>query len=136
MTRAYAQTPEGKRAIRKCTQAAYYERGGKEKAREYNAQERSRQRRAEYGRSLAGKEASKRKYYKRRDEHMDKIRAKQAVGRAIKAGILPPVSTLFCAKCGDHAQEYHHESYEPEYWLTVIPLCKKCHAKTYTTVYE
>lgn len=135
LTHAYEQSEQGKEIVKKSKHAYYYERGGKEKAREYGAQESARLKRAEYAKSLSGKKAQEKKDEKRRDSKPNQLRAKTAVNNAIKKGILPRVSTLFCAHCGQPAVEYHHESYLPEHWLTVIPLCKLCHAKTYTTPY-
>jgi len=56
-----------------------------------------------------------------------KAKASQAVWNACAAGKLPKVSTKQCNDCGKTAQEYHHESYLPEYRLIVIPLCRRCH---------
>ena len=56
-----------------------------------------------------------------------KRKAKDAVNSAIKAGKLPPVSTDYCTRCGAQAEHYHHWSYEPQYWLDVIPVCQSCH---------
>ncbi|MCK6625582.1 MAG: hypothetical protein L6R45_10450 [Anaerolineae bacterium] len=54
--------------------------------------------------------------------------ARAAVHRAVASGKLPPASTQLCAHCGTHpAEHYHHESYEREDWLKVIPLCATCH---------
>lgn len=54
-------------------------------------------------------------------------RARNAVYRAVKRGILSPVAELVCAWCGEQAEEYHHHSYEKEYQLDVISLCRSCH---------
>jgi hypothetical protein len=52
-------------------------------------------------------------------------KAKQAV--AVATGKLPAAKTLVCVTCGQPAKEYHHESYLPEHWLSVIAFCVKCH---------
>lgn len=68
------------------------------------------------------------RYYK--NSH-DKKRARGTVSQAASEGRLPPIATLSCVLCGNNAQEYHHHSYEREYWLDVIPLCKTCHNKVH-----
>lgn len=50
-----------------------------------------------------------------------------AVSNAIKAGEVPHPSTQKCYGCPKQAQLFHHESYAPEYHLTVVPLCRSCH---------
>ena len=59
----------------------------------------------------------------------DKRDAHKAVSSAIKAGVLPKISTLSCARpgCSAVAHSYHHWSYEQCNWLSVIPLCDMCH---------
>lgn len=61
----------------------------------------------------------------------DKKRARATVTEAVRKGQLPAVASLACVLCGELAQEYHHHSYEREYWLDVIPLCKACHRKVH-----
>lgn len=63
--------------------------------------------------------------YKRNNTH--KGRAHWEVSKAVSAGKLKDPKTLCCANCGGAAVEYHHESYAPEHWLDVIPLCHSCH---------
>lgn len=65
-------------------------------------------------------------------KYPEQIKAQQAVKRAIKKGKLPHPGTLQCHYCPNQAKDYHHwHGYEPEHWLDVIPVCKKCHNKTY-----
>lgn len=57
-------------------------------------------------------------------------RARKAVQRAVKSGVLPAVKTQSCAKCGTAAQEYHHhKGYDKEDRLEVMPLCRSCHRR-------
>ena len=58
----------------------------------------------------------------------EKRKAHDAVKRAVKTGKLPRASSLTC-KCGKAATEYHHENYEREHWLDVVPLCRSCHKR-------
>jgi len=53
--------------------------------------------------------------------------ARRAVSKAIESGLLAPASGFSCVVCGGEASEYHHESYEPERWLDVVPVCVPCH---------
>lgn len=57
----------------------------------------------------------------------EKGRAQGAVKRAVKAGLLPEVSTQRCQLCPKSAEHYHHHSYKKEDWLSVIPLCRSHH---------
>jgi hypothetical protein len=58
----------------------------------------------------------------------EKIRARDAVYRAILKGILPHVKTLKCFNCGDRASEYHHhKGYDKKSYLDVVPVCRNCH---------
>lgn len=55
------------------------------------------------------------------------LAAHWAVHRAVYAGILPTPHEHKCHACNNRASLYHHESYEPEHRLAVIPLCRRCH---------
>jgi hypothetical protein len=66
---------------------------------------------------------------RRRLEHPDKQHANDAVHNAVRRGAIPRVADLKCADCGAQATAYHHESYEREHWLDVVPLCYACHNK-------
>lgn len=136
MTETYAQTEHGKEIISKSHKKTYWERGGKEKMRLRNSAPEAKKQRVVYATSDAGKAAQKRKDERRKRVSPEKLRAKNAVGHAVASGLLPPVNTLKCSQCGSQAEEYHHRSYALEDFLRVTPLCKKCHAKTYTQVYE
>lgn len=60
-----------------------------------------------------------------RNKH--KRQAQVACGNAVRDGRLPkPSSCKHCGVSGVKIQ-YHHHSYEKEFWLDVIPLCTKCH---------
>lgn len=136
LTHAYEQTDRGREVVSKSKKEWYRERGGREVARARNASEEARLKKAEYLQTAAGKEAQKRKDDKRRESYPEKLSAKGAVQNAMRHGKLPPVKTLKCARCDNQAEEYHHESYAEEDFLRVIPLCKICHAKTYTRPHE
>ena len=65
----------------------------------------------------------------------DKGQAKAKLGYAIIRGHVPRVSTLNCTHCDRPADEYHHHNgYDKEHWLDVIPLCCSCHGYVHRTV--
>jgi hypothetical protein len=56
------------------------------------------------------------------------VGAAKAIWRAKNELLIPPSSAVTCVDCrGDQALHWHHESYEPEVWLDVVPLCAACH---------
>jgi hypothetical protein len=61
--------------------------------------------------------------------HPDRYRARNAVNNAVRDGKLQPASNFICSNCKKiQASEYHHHNgYDPDHWLDVIPLCKACH---------
>lgn len=63
------------------------------------------------------------RYYRK---NKNKFRARNAVHRAVKRGLLPDPRTLLCS-CGKQADQYHHESYDKEHWLDVTAKCTYCH---------
>ena len=53
------------------------------------------------------------------------------VNGEVKKGGMPAISSLKCDVCGGDAHYYHHHNgYHENDILSVIPLCRKCHAKT------
>jgi hypothetical protein len=61
------------------------------------------------------------------EEHAAHQRARQILHAAIRQGDVPRANTLLCRDCGANAMHYHHESYDLDRSLDVIPLCPKCH---------
>jgi hypothetical protein len=58
----------------------------------------------------------------------NQILARRKVNHEIEAGRIPSPKTLKCNDCDNKAKEYHHiKGYEKKYWLTIIPVCFKCH---------
>lgn len=55
-----------------------------------------------------------------------RMRASQAVFRAIKKGKLPAPSTKQCMDCSNQAQYYDHRSYAYGLDLDVVPVCRAC----------
>jgi hypothetical protein len=72
------------------------------------------------------KDASKRYW----DKYPGRRQARRAIEFAVKRGDLPRVSSVKCNyyMCERYAQEYHHHSYDEQFWLDVIPYCKQHHA--------
>lgn len=62
--------------------------------------------------------------------HYERMMARSRVAQAVKRGALPPVAQQPCERCGAPAKEYHHyKGYEPEHWLSVVPVCAPCHKR-------
>ncbi len=59
----------------------------------------------------------------------DRESARHAVSKAVANGVMPSACKAKCADCGAQAKEYHHESYEADRRLDVIPLCMDCHKR-------
>lgn len=77
------------------------------------------------------REANRVYHRKFRQIHKDKRHAHSAVSRAVKRGKLPAANTQKCHYCPGIAKEYHHHNgYDKEHWLDVLPVCKKCHGLT------
>lgn len=82
---------------------------------------------SKYRTSEKGRAASRRSYQAYRLRNKAKRDAKDTVNSAVRAGLLPHISSRRCNRCKSKAAHYHHWSYLPEHWLDVEPLCKKCH---------
>jgi hypothetical protein len=64
-----------------------------------------------------------------RQKFPDKYKARNKVNNAIARNKIPKVSTLQCINCGNQAQQYHHHNgYNIEHWLDVVPMCIPCHS--------
>jgi hypothetical protein len=56
------------------------------------------------------------------------VLARRAVKTAIRRGDELPLTGTKCVDCGASAEHYHHfRGYEPEHWLWILPVCRKCH---------
>jgi hypothetical protein len=59
-------------------------------------------------------------------------KAHKAVEVAVRKGKLPKIDTQTCKQCDSVANHYHHyKGYDKKYWLDVVPLCARCHGKTW-----
>ncbi len=117
---------------RKATQKRYDQSNKRKAARKRYAQSdayKAKQKR--YAQSTKGRMVQKQANRRMRETHPERIRAASAVNNAVAAGRLPHISAQKC-HCGDPAVSYHHHSYEPEYWLDVDPLCRKCHSEAHS----
>ena len=64
-----------------------------------------------------------------RQKFPDKYKARSKVNNAIAKNKIPKASTLQCINCGNQAQQYHHHNgYNIEHWLDVVPMCIPCHS--------
>lgn len=58
----------------------------------------------------------------------DRGRARGAIASAVNSRRLPSPQDLYCAFCGEAAEEYHHYlGYAPEQTFAVWPVCRECH---------
>lgn len=105
--------------------------------RYYRNKERHRAIQRRYSASEKGRAMQRRKYQRRKAKDLNKVRVRAALSHAIADGKLPSASRLICSECGKQAEQYHHHlGYEPEHWLDVIPLCKKCHDDIHREDYQ
>ena len=80
---------------------------------------------SEYRKKHADAIAAKTHEYE--EKHPERIQAGRAVREAIKRKEILPARKCKCAGCGKKAAHLHHESYAPDQWLAVVPLCRSCH---------
>lgn len=148
----YAKTDKGhevrKQAKRRYVQSLH----GKEKIKQYNAEYYQRHRESllrppntkplsntpknkslrKFFRTEKGRIARNR--YRNNPANKDQIRAAQVINNAVRDKLLPHISTQSCSLCDNQAEQYHHhKGYEEEYWLDVVPMCRKCHMKLHAT---
>lgn len=92
---------------------------------------RARERRIAYGREYRKRNAQviMEKHREYAEKYPERMLAAKAVQDAVKRKELKPARKQKCADCGQKAQHLHHESYAPDKWLVVIPLCRSCHMK-------
>ena len=99
--------------------------------RKHRNSEEWRQKRAEYqakwSKTTKGRACSNRHRDRHREQHPYHHKAHLAVQVAIQNGTISQIAKQACADCGVRAEHYHHESYSPDQWLVVVPLCRKCH---------
>lgn len=120
--REYTQRPLVREARRVSSLRYARSDKGREKAMLYAMSERGKEKQRLYSRSV------------RSEGRWDAQRkARMYVFRQIRKGNLPHVSTRACADCGAQATQYHHESYERDRWLDVVPLCTACHKARHMT---
>lgn len=111
-----------------------------ERQRQYNARHKE-ERKQYYENTRSARIAYGREYRKKNmpvilerlreygEKYPERILAAKAVREAIKQKAIKPARKQKCADCGKKAQHLHHESYEPDQWINVVPLCRSCHKK-------
>lgn len=131
--RAWAQSPAGR--ISKAKADKRYAATDKSKIvrrkarKRFKESEKGKRAAYKYRRGIAGRAASIRNNETHRERFPEHIKARVKVREAVRKGILPHISTQQCNECSNGAACYHHESYEVEHWLDVLPLCWPCHSK-------
>jgi hypothetical protein len=97
------------------------------KQKRYNQSKKGKAKAKRYRQSEKGKVAHKR-YWFSHPEELKRHKARQFITNAVSAGRLPRPDSIQCS-CGEQAVQYHHyKGYEPDHWLDVVPVCRKCHA--------
>ena len=105
---------------------------GKKQRKIYLQSEKGRITVRRYSKTEKSKARQKRYYL----SHPERRKAKNAVYWAIRKGELPHPKTLRCEHGNHQAEQYHHDSYEPEHWLDVKPVCKICHCNIHSEAEE
>ena len=83
---------------------------------------------AAYRKTEARKKTVHEYYIRIKHKHTVRRQARAKIRRAVQAGRIVRPDTLLCCRCSENAVEYHHHlGYEPDHWLDVVPVCKKCH---------
>ena len=116
--------PRGRELARKYTRTARHRAYMKEYRNKPSARERQRR----YDRSEKRRQYRKEYVERTRESRRLQRQATNRVHHAVRSGRLERVRSLFCVRCGDPAEEYHHhKGYQPEHQLDVIPMCVPCH---------
>lgn len=124
--RRYRQRQDVREKERKYALQRYYEKRDNPDFVEYMQSER---RKAVVKRYMSSPEG--RRVTRKAKQHPHR-RANRAIRYAIERGDIPSASTLVCTKCGAPAQHYHHHNgYDLNHWLDVIPLCVPCHGRAH-----
>lgn len=82
-----------------------------------------------YYQTEVGKESKRKAYIKNAERYPNRRKARAFVNNSIARGKLKRASEFQCSfeGCDKTAQEYHHNSYDPENWLNVVPYCRYHH---------
>ncbi len=130
----YRATEKGHDARRAAQQKYDHSPIGQAHRKEYARTPEQKAKRRTYAKTEHGQKVmreSREKYRKQLRETENgrlQLQARMAVRHAIDRGELPPVSAVPCSRCGIQAEHYHHDSgYSRAHWLSVIPVCHKCH---------
>ena len=140
-------SPDGKsRWCKECFKAYRKSTKGQDVQRRYRQSEKCKIAARRYNSSARGRATRKRIQKKHRatekgrirhraenqrhkDRHPQRNRARKAVTAAIKSKEMIPAGKFDCVSCDSPAEEYHHHMgyTNSAHWLSVIPLCTKCH---------
>jgi hypothetical protein len=111
-----------------------YNSGAKNKAYmvKFRQTEKNKEIQREYDKTEAGKASTTRRHKRQIELHPERVMARRKVAYYVAQGYMPAASSLECqhkgGRCTGKAEHYHHyNGYEPEHWLDVIPVCRKCH---------
>ena len=73
-------------------------------------------------------------YQQDQRRHPDRYAARHAINNTVRNGKRPPAKDLLCLYCLQPATCWHHHlGYEPEHYLDVVPVCRRCHVREHKT---
>ena len=127
-TKAWRKTPAGRASVSTSDRSET----GKARYRRYRQTDKYQAAQNKYQNSDKGKTTARKCLINYRNEHPNRHKANNAVNNAIAKGELPRASTLACMAqleyCTGDAMEYHHHNgYDEEHTLDVVPVCATCH---------
>lgn len=106
----------------------YYSERGQAYFKAYRQSAACKESRRRYDASEKGQARSKKANKKQIRKFPERKRARSALSNAICDGKMLPAKDFQCVHCGKPArQHHHHNGYDREHWLDVIPLCILCH---------
>ena len=127
-SKEYNATDRGKEVARAAMER--YRKTPKFKALVWRANHSEPHRRSvkKYYSSAHGRESNRQNIARWRARNPKAAAAHAAVRAAIGRGDLPRQCDVKCSHCPNQAAEYHHHNgYEKEHWLDVVPVCCACH---------
>lgn len=83
-----------------------------------------------WAKTKKGKMSRKRSMSKWRKRNPEKVKAERMTFSKVMSGAIRSARESKCVECGEQAVHlHHHNGYEEEHLLDVIPVCRICHKK-------
>lgn len=122
----HRRTPEGRARIAAHEATPQAQAFAKARYARYRETEKYRAVQARYAASQRGKATEAAYQAWVRATQPIRVKARAAVGIAVKQGALTRPTSCSCGAIGK-LDAHHHLGYEPRHWLDVVWLCRKCH---------